>query len=110
MPLLIRVAGTLLRGSIDLLVERDGEPPLIVDYKTDRLGSSAPAEQVGRYAVQRDIYALGASEALGTPGAKVAYVFLERPEEPAIEELGPVEIGAARERIEAAIESVDEAA
>ncbi len=39
-PLLLSLAGTVLRGSIDLLVEDDGRPPLIVDYKTDRLGAA----------------------------------------------------------------------
>ena len=41
-PILLGVGGTVLRGSIDLLVERDGEPPLVVDYKTDRLDGSSP--------------------------------------------------------------------
>ncbi|MBS1893542.1 MAG: UvrD-helicase domain-containing protein, partial [Actinobacteria bacterium] len=36
-PILLGAGGTVLRGSIDLLVERDGAPPLVVDYKTDRL-------------------------------------------------------------------------
>ena len=33
-PILLRARGTVLRGSIDLLVEREGAPPLVVDYKT----------------------------------------------------------------------------
>ncbi len=41
-PILLGVGGTVLRGSIDLLVEREGEPPLVVDYKTDRLGGAEP--------------------------------------------------------------------
>ena len=41
-PILLGVGGTVLRGSIDLLVEREGAPPLVVDYKTDRLDGSEP--------------------------------------------------------------------
>ena len=46
-PLLIEVADTVLRGSIDLLVERGREPPLIVDYKTDRVDGEETAELRG---------------------------------------------------------------
>ena len=53
-PILLGVGGTVLRGSIDLLVERDGEPPLVVDYKTDRLDGADPAEHAARYETQRD--------------------------------------------------------
>ena len=42
-PILLRAGGTVLRGSIDLLVERDGATPLVVDYKTDRLRGEDPA-------------------------------------------------------------------
>ena len=82
-PLLLEVAGTVLRGSIDLLVERDGgaaagrrlqdRPP-----RRRRARPSAPR----RYEIQRAIYALAVAEALGAPEVEVAYVFLERPEEP----------------------------
>ena len=105
-PVLLGVAGTVLRGSIDLLVERDGAAPLVVDYKTDRLDGSDPAEHAGRYEVQRGIYALAASESRGAPQVEVAYVFLERPDEPAIALLGPAEMDAARERLGAAIERI----
>ena len=40
-------AGTVLRGSIDLLVEREGSAPLVVDYKTDRLRGASPAPALG---------------------------------------------------------------
>ena len=85
MPILVEVAGTVLRGSIDLLVEADGAPPLIVDYKTDRLDGAEPAELAGRYEIQQAIYALAVAEARGAPEVEVAYVFLERPEEPVVE-------------------------
>ncbi|HEX8959814.1 MAG TPA: PD-(D/E)XK nuclease family protein, partial [Solirubrobacterales bacterium] len=105
--LLLTVKGVVLRGSIDLLVERAGLPPLIVDYKTDRLDGAEPAELAGRYEVQRDIYALAAGEALkSAEGVEVAYVFLERPEQPVVQTVGPAELDAARRRLEARIEEV----
>ncbi len=64
-PILLEVAGTVLRGSIDLLVESDDRPPMIVDFKTDRLGGHGPEDLYERYEIQRDIYALAVSEASG---------------------------------------------
>ena len=100
----------LVRGSIDLLVEDAGRAPLIVDFKTDRLGGHAPADLMERYGIQRDIYALAVSEATGSTEVEVAYVFLERPEEPVTETLGSDEVAAGRERLEGAIGRVRQAA
>jgi ATP-dependent exoDNAse (exonuclease V) beta subunit len=105
-PLLIEVADTVLRGSIDLLVEEEGKPPLIVDYKTDRVDSSDPAELVARYEIQQAIYALAVAEARGVEQVELAYVFLERPEEPVLASWGPEEIAAGRQRLEAEIARV----
>ncbi len=102
-PILLGVAGTVLRGSIDLLVEREGSAPLVVDYKTDRLRGAGPAQHMARYQVQRDIYALAVAESRGAPEVEVAYSFLERLEEPQITVFGRAEIGAARERLVAVI-------
>lgn len=101
--MLLGVGGTVLRGSIDLLVEREGAPPLVVDYKTDRLGGADPAERASHYEVQRSIYALAVAEALGVDEVEVAYVFLERPDEPAVSLLGSAEMAAARAGLERAI-------
>ena len=87
--MLLGVGGTVLRGSIDLLVERDGAPPLVVDYKTDRLDGADPAERAAHYEIQRSIYALAVAEALGAAEVEVAYVFLERPEEPVLDRSDP---------------------
>ena len=105
-PLLLGVGDTVLRGSIDLLVERDGAPPLVVDYKTDRLGGTDPAERATHYEVQRSIYALAVAEALGAEEVEVAYVFLERPDEPAASTLGPAEMSAARAELEQTIAQI----
>ena len=102
-PLLLGIAGTVLRGSIDLLVERDGAPPLVVDYKTDRLDGADPAEHAGRYETQRTIYALAVAESLRADTVEVAYVFLERPADPVLTRLGPAEMEAGRERLAATI-------
>jgi ATP-dependent exoDNAse (exonuclease V) beta subunit len=105
-PLLVEVAGTVLRGSIDLLVEEDGCPPLIVDYKTDRVDGRRPAELAARYEIQQAIYALAVAEARGAEEVELAYVFLERPEEPVVTRWGPNEIAAGRSRLEAEIAHV----
>jgi ATP-dependent exoDNAse (exonuclease V) beta subunit len=105
-PLLLDIAGTILRGSIDLLVERGAGAPLVVDYKTDRLGSAAPAERARKYAAQRDVYALAVAAALGVPEVEVAYVFLERPDEPVVATLGPDEMEAGRQRLRETIERI----
>jgi ATP-dependent exoDNAse (exonuclease V) beta subunit len=100
-PFVLTVAGTLVRGSIDLLVERPDGSVLVVDYKTDRLGDGDPVQTVSRYSVQRDLYALAAA----TRGAPVetAYVFLERPDPPVRESFGEAELESARGRIEAVL-------
>ncbi len=55
---------------------------LVVDYKTDRLGDSAPAQVVARdYAGQQLIYALAALHA-GADTVQVAHCFLAAPENP----------------------------
>jgi ATP-dependent exoDNAse (exonuclease V) beta subunit len=105
-PILLGVGGTVLRGSIDLLVEHEGAPPLVVDYKTDRLDGSDPEEHASRYATQRAIYALAAAESLGAKEVEIAYVFLERPEEPVITCLDTAAMEAERQRLAATIASI----
>jgi ATP-dependent helicase/nuclease subunit A len=107
-PLLLGIAGTVLRGSIDLLVEREGRPPLVIDYKTDRLAGSNPAEHAARYGTQRDIYALAVAGSRNATEVEVAYVFLERPEDPAIATLGRAEMETGREQLVAAIERIEQ--
>jgi ATP-dependent helicase/nuclease subunit A len=104
--LLLDLSGTLLRGSIDLLVERAGSPPLVVDYKTDRLDGSSAEGRAAHYGVQRDIYALAVAEARDAAEVEVAYVFLERPDEPVITLLGREQIEAGRARVAAVVERI----
>jgi ATP-dependent helicase/nuclease subunit A len=98
-PFTLGIGGTVIRGQIDLLASGDGVP-CVVDYKTDGLHGRPPAELAQRYRAQREIYALAVG---GDEGARVAHVFLEDSQNPVIEELGPAELLAARERIEALI-------
>jgi ATP-dependent helicase/nuclease subunit A len=105
-PILIGVDGTVLRGSIDLLVEQPGSPPLIVDYKTDAATDADLGQLAARYEIQQTIYALAVAEARGATEVELAYIFLERPEEPVLTAWGQTEIEAARARIEAAIAAV----
>ncbi len=105
-PLLTTVAGTVLRGSIDLLVEEPARPPLIVDYKTDRLDGAAPAELAARYEIQQAIYALAVAESRGAEEVELAYVFLERPEEPVLMICDAEWIAAGRRRLQTRIDEI----
>jgi len=77
--------GPLLTGVVDALADEDGSQALVVDYKTDRLGSGEdPAGRVtGAYAAQRAAYALAAL-AEGFATVEVAHAFLERPAAPVL--------------------------
>ncbi|HEX4751491.1 MAG TPA: PD-(D/E)XK nuclease family protein, partial [Solirubrobacterales bacterium] len=105
-PILLGAGGTVLRGSIDLLVEREGAPPLVVDYKTDRLRGEDPATRAAHYEVQRSIYALAAAESLGASEVEVAYVFLERADSPVRTVLTAADMETGRARIDAAVAAI----
>jgi ATP-dependent helicase/nuclease subunit A len=107
-PILLGLGDAVLRGSIDLLVERDGRPPLVVDYKTDRLGGSDPVSRAAHYETQRAIYALATAESLGSPEVEVAYVFLERPGQPVLTTLTREEMTAARQHLATTISRIGE--
>ncbi len=79
---LIRLGGSLMRGTLDLLAEPRVGQPTVVDYKTDRIEGADPAEHARRYEVQRDLYALAALSASGADAVRVAYVYLEQPDSP----------------------------
>ena len=103
-PFVLPVAGTVLRGSMDLLgVGPEGS--LVIDYKTDRVGSARTAELGERYAAQRAVYALAAA-AGESRTVRAAHVFLERPDEPVVEVFDPSALAAARERIEGLVAQI----
>jgi ATP-dependent helicase/nuclease subunit A len=105
-PLLLAVAEATLRGSIDLLVERPGQPPLVIDYKTDRLAGASPAERATKYATQRSVYALAVAEARDATEVEVAYAFLERPEAPVLTLLDGEAMVHGRAELETTIERI----
>ena len=107
-PFLVELGGSVMRGKLDLLAEPLGEPPTVVDYKTDRLDGTDPAAHAAGYEIQRDLYALATSQATGAERVRVVYVFLERPGEPVIAELDGAAIAAARERLEARVAELTE--
>ena len=105
-PFKIELGGSLVRGTLDLLASPREGLPTVVDYKTDRLESGSPAEAAAGYSIQRDVYAVATQRATGAEGVRVAYVFLERPDEPVVEELGPAMIEAATARLESVIAEI----
>jgi ATP-dependent helicase/nuclease subunit A len=105
-PILLGAGGTVLRGSIDLLVEREGAPPLVVDYKTDRLRGEDPAARAAHYEIQRSIYALATAESLGAAEVEIAYVFLERADAPSRTVLTRADMEAGQARIDAAVAQI----
>jgi ATP-dependent helicase/nuclease subunit A len=108
-PFMLALGGTVIRGKIDLLaVPADGEIA-VVDYKTDALGGSDPADHADRYATQRAIYALAAREALAgdEPRAvRTAYCFLERPEQPVEHRFEGEDLELARSELEELVAGV----
>ncbi|MFN8188526.1 MAG: UvrD-helicase domain-containing protein [Gaiellales bacterium] len=80
-PFAFEQDAVLLHGRFDLLAELD-DRTVVVDYKTNRLDGTAPADVVEQgYGLQRLIYALAVLRA-GAETVEVAFVFLERPAEP----------------------------
>ena len=71
--------GVLLHGFVDML-HLDGPRALVVDYKTNLRGESAPEAIVeADYGLQRLVYALACFRA-GAEEVEVVYHFLERPD------------------------------
>ena len=101
-PFVLGLAGTVVRGKIDLLAEAGGAP-LVVDYKTDALCGRDPDELAESYRTQRDLYALAAHAASPNGAAaavRAAYCFLEAPERASVEVYDEADLAAARERLE----------
>jgi ATP-dependent helicase/nuclease subunit A len=81
LPFAFEHDGVLLHGRIDVF-ELVDDRALVVDYKTNRLEDLSPAEAVEHeYRLQRLVYALACFGA-GANEVELAYVFLERPDEP----------------------------
>ncbi len=71
----------LMNGVVDVYAEEQ-DAVLVLDYKSNRLEGRTPQEVTeAEYTTQRLVYALAALRS-GAERAEVAYVFLERPDEP----------------------------
>jgi hypothetical protein len=88
---------------MDLLA--GGAEPVVVDYKTDRVGTDSPAVLGERYAAQRAVYALAAAGGEART-IRAAHVFLERPDEPVVEAFDQGAREAARARLEGLITQI----
>ena len=100
-PFVLGLAGTVVRGQIDLLVAGQAdEATTVIDYKTDAVEGRSAAELGSRYLAQREVYGLAAGEA---EEVRVAHVFLEAPAEPVIELLDRERLASARARLERTI-------
>jgi hypothetical protein len=76
-----RGRSVLVNGVVDVHAA-EADRTLIVDYKSDPLEGREPADLVAEgYELQRLVYALAALRS-GAGRAEVAYVLLERPDEP----------------------------
>ncbi len=107
LPFGLAVGGTVVRGAIDLIAERSGKPPLVVDYKTNRLDATTPEQIVAsEYEPQRDIYALAAAAGTGAETVETAYAFLRSDEPPVTKAYDGAELERARERIESLVARV----
>ena len=98
-PVASPVGDGVLDGFIDLLFEEEGGF-VIVDYKTDALGSDDEIERaMERYRLQGGGYALALSRATGVKVNEVSFLFLEPRRAVAVGNLA----GAMREAEEAAL-------
>ncbi len=94
--------GVLLHGFLDTY-HRAGERALVVDYKSNLLDGQEPSEIVARsYELQRLVYALACFRA-GAEEVEVAYLFLERPDEPVTTTFTRAQVAELEAQLSAAI-------
>ena len=91
---------TVIRGTIDLLVERPGMPPLFVDYKTDRIEAGGDPVLPEAYELQRLLYAAAIAESTGAERVESAYCFLQATERPLRASHDGEAIAAGRAKVE----------
>ena len=93
------VGDGIVEGFIDLLFEEE-DGLVIVDYKTDALGSDDEIEQaMARYRLQGGGYALALGKATGATVKEVSFLFLEPNREVTVDD----QSGAIRDAEEAAL-------
>jgi ATP-dependent helicase/nuclease subunit A len=79
-PFATRHEDVVVEGFVDLVIESDAGLE-VVDWKTDRIPSSAVAGRLREYELQAGLYVLGLQEATGMRVASVTYVFVSAGEE-----------------------------
>lgn len=104
-PLLVRIRDVTIRGFADL-VTRESDPPLILDYKSNRLDGTTAAQKMKTYELQRDLYGLAVAQAMDTDRVDTAFVFLEDPEAPVVSEYGVEELNEARRELEGIVDAI----
>jgi hypothetical protein len=94
--------GVLFHGFLDLF-HASGARSLVVDYKTNALGALSPDEVVEHeYRLQRLVYALACFRA-GADEVEIAYVFLERPDDPVSASFTRADLAGLEESLSATI-------
>ena len=96
LPLLIEIDGVMVRGFADLLVA-EPETPMIIDYKSNQLEGTSIDALMEKYDLQRSLYALAVSQALGVERVETAFVFLRDPANPVVDLFDRARLDAARE-------------
>ncbi|HKG04603.1 MAG TPA: UvrD-helicase domain-containing protein [Conexibacter sp.] len=95
-----------LVGVLDA-VGREGERVVVVDYKSDRVGSAADLDALvsHEYGIQRAAYALAALRD-GATEVEVVHVFLERPDQPASATFRPQDVAALTAELAARADTI----
>ena len=101
LPFVYELGGVLVNGVVDVHAAED-DGALVVDYKSDPVDGLDLATYCDeRYSTQRRVYALAGLRS-GADRVEVAYLFLERPDEPVSE----VFEGAEATRLEAELSEI----
>ena len=103
-PLLLSIEGATIRGSADLIVE--GDVPLILDYKTNRLGEDGTEGKMGAYELQRSLYAMALIRARDLESVSTAYVFLNRADEPVMKSFDAGDFSGTQASLRAMLDEI----
>ena len=105
LPFAFEHDGVLLHGRFDAFCLA-ARRALVVDYKTNRLEDLTPEEALEEdYGLQRLVYALAAFRA-GAEEVEVAYVFLERPDEPVAATFAVADVAGLEAELSATIDAI----
>ncbi len=104
-PLLIDILGVTVRGFADLLLRQD-DPPLVLDYKSNRLDGTSPGEKMEEYVLQRDLYGLAVARATDAQAVDTAFVFLADASSPVMKTMDGPALEKARTKLEGLVEVI----